>query len=381
MSHPQNTFSASACLVSTHPRTWIIVSDKSGDNGQVETIAEALPWPCEKKFLQMKPEYVQGKPRFSASLHHIDLERSDLLEAPWPDLILTVGRRPSMASLWVKRQSGGHSKVVLVGKPTGRMMDFDLIICSAEKHMPPMPNCQAIELPLMRVDEAGVKAEAELWRQRWQDLPRPLIAFLIGGATSPYVMNRKVALELIELANWVVDDLGGTPYFTTSRRTSPVVVDILRESLPGQAVLYEWTAAGGDNPYRALMGLADGFVVSGDSISMMVEVVYLRRPLAIFSLPYSALGRIDQYRRSFARWLFNPRLRNWTDKLRHSLARVIFHLDVFTLLSSTRDFKAFHQLLVDGGLAVWSGQSFAPPAAELPDDVPSAVSRVKALFD
>ena len=31
--------------MTAHPRTWVILSDKRGDNGQVETIVEALPWP------------------------------------------------------------------------------------------------------------------------------------------------------------------------------------------------------------------------------------------------------------------------------------------------------------------------------------------------
>ncbi len=357
------------------------MSDKRGDNGQVETIAEALPWPCERKYVHMKPEYIQGKPRFRASLHHIDIEKSDALEGPWPDLILTVGRRPSMVSLWVKQQSGGHSKVLLVGKPTGRMPDFDLIVCSAEKHMPPMPNCLPISLPLMRVDESAVQADTDLWQQRWQEMPRPLVAFLIGGATSPYIMNRQVAEDLVQAANRVVQELGGTPYLTTSRRTSPVVIETLRQQLPEQAVLYEWSAEAKENPYRALLGSADGFVVTSDSISMMVEVVYLRRPLAIFSLPYSFLGHLDQWRRSLARWLFNPRRESAQDRLRHVAAQLVYYVDVFTLLSSTRDFRAFHRLLVERGLAVWSGEQFQAQEAELPNDIPLIVGRVQALLE
>ena len=364
----------------SQPHTWIMVGDKRGDNGQVETIAAALPWSCEHRYLHMKPRYTQGKPRFSASLHHLDRERSDPLQAPWPDLILTVGRRPSMAALWVKRQSGGHSKVVLVGKPTARMLDFDLIVCSAEKLLPPMPNCHSVTLPLMRVDAGEVAKEAERWRRRLADLPRPLVAIFIGGSTSPYVMNRRVALKLLALARQVGEELGGTAYFVGSRRTSPAVSQTLRQGLPAGARFYRWSERDEDNPYRALLGLADGFVVTGDSISMLVEVVHLRRPLAIFPLPYAALGRLDQYRRSFARWLFNPRLSSSGDRLRHRLARLVFHLDVFTLLSSTRDFRAFHQLLVDRQLAVWSGQPLCEPSGSLPDDVPLVIERIQALF-
>ena len=76
------------------PRTWVILSDKRGDNGQVEEIAQALGWPCEHRRLQMREPYVIGKPRVAATLHHIDPTRSDPLEPPWPDLIITIGRRP-----------------------------------------------------------------------------------------------------------------------------------------------------------------------------------------------------------------------------------------------------------------------------------------------
>ena len=40
-----------------------------------------------------------------------------------------------------------------------------------------------------------------------------------------------------------------------------------------------------ENPYLALLGLADRFVVTSDSVTMMVEVARLGRPLAIFELP------------------------------------------------------------------------------------------------
>jgi mitochondrial fission protein ELM1 len=364
-----------------HPRTWVILSDKLGDNGQVEAIANALPWPCERKQVLMQPRYVKGKPRFRPTLQHIDLDRSDALQAPWPDLVLTMGRRPAMVALWVRQQSAGKTRVVLVGKPTSRMLDFDLIISSAEKHMPALDNYLPITLPLMRIDPQVVEDAARQWQPRFEGMPRPIIGIMVGGATSPFVMNHAVAEDLLATARWVIEDLGGTPYVSTSRRTAPVVVKALREGLPKAAGFFEWKAGATDNPYRALLGVADGIIVTGDSISMMVEAIYLRKSLAIFPLPYNMLGRLDQLRRSFARWLFDPRKESRGDALRHRLARLVFHLDYFTLLSSTRDFRHFHQMLVTRGLAVWSGQAFAPARADLPEDIPAAVARIEALFD
>ncbi|MCB1699274.1 MAG: mitochondrial fission ELM1 family protein [Halioglobus sp.] len=363
------------------PRTWVILSDKQGDNGQVETIVDALPWPVEHKYVHMLPQWVLGKPRHRASLAHIDLERSDPIEGPWPDLILTVGRRPSMVALWIRKQSGNRTRIALVGKPSGHMMDFSLVIASAENQMPPMANFLPTTLPLMRIGEEDVAAAAEAWRDRFAELDKPLIAMLIGGETNPFIMNRKVADDLVATAHWIVDELGGTPYVTTSRRTTSEVVQGLREGLPPQAVFFEWKAGASDNPYRALLGSADGFIVTGDSISMMVEVIYLRKPLAIFDLPVGWLGGIDQVRRSLAHWLFNPRLESAGDRLRHRVAQGVFYIDVFKILCATRDFRAFHRLLVDNGLAVWAGQPFrAAGAVDLPDDVGDVVARIQALF-
>ena len=124
----------------------------------------------------------------------------------------------------------------------------------------------------------------------------------------------------------------------------------------------------------------DGFIVTADSISMMVEVIYLHKPLAIFPLPAGWLGNVDQLRRSLAHWLFNPRQQTRADRWRHRLARGVYYVDYFKVLCATRDFRAFHRLLVDQGLAVWSGQPFKQPNAVLPDDIGAVVSRIKALF-
>lgn len=362
------------------PRTWVILGDKRGDNGQVETIVDALPWAVEHKYVHMRPEFVLGKPRYRPSLDHLDLSRSDPLVPPWPDLIITVGRRPSMAALWVRQQSGNKTQIALVGKPSGHMLDFALVIASAENQMPPLRNFLPTTLPLMRIQPEAVAAEAMAWRERFAPLRRPLIAILVGGETNPFVMNRRVAEELVATARWVVEELNGTPYVTTSRRTTPEVVEVLRRELPPQAVFYEWTAEARDNPYRALLGSADGFIVTADSVSMMVEVIYLRKPLAIFPLPGGWWGNLDQWRRSLAHWLFNPRQETSWDRWRHRLARGVYYIDVFKILSATRDFRAFHRLLVDKGLAVWSGQPFKQPDAELPDDVGAVVRRIEALF-
>ena len=81
------------------PRIWLVLGDKLGDNAQVTMIANSLDLPYEIKHLVPKEKYRLGKPRFRASLEHLDLKNSDTLSAPWPDMVITAGRKHSMAAL------------------------------------------------------------------------------------------------------------------------------------------------------------------------------------------------------------------------------------------------------------------------------------------
>jgi hypothetical protein len=364
--------------MNTAPRTWVVLGDKQGDNAQVEAIVAALPWPCEHRHIQVLDEFVFGKPKVGPTLYHIDRERSDPLDPPWPDLILTIGRRPANVALWIREQSGGQTKIVIVGKPSSMPDDYDLVIYSAENQFPPRTNLQAISLPLMRIDAAAVDAAAEAWEPRLASLPRPLTAFLVGGPTGPFIFNDTAIRRLLATITRVLDETRGSAYITTSRRTPPAVVDSLRNHLPEGAQLFAWTADARENPYRGLLGLADGFVVTGDSISMMVEVIRLRKPLAIFSLPTGRVGSIDQLRRTFTRWLFAPASDKTGDWLRTGVCKLLYTLRI---VIHTRDFKAFHESLVRGGLAGYASGPLKPPSGEVPDDLALAVNRITALVD
>jgi hypothetical protein len=200
---------------------------------------------------------------------------------------------------------------------------------------------------------------------------------MVGGPTGPFLYNAAFTRRLQALIRGVLEETGGTVYITTSRRTPPAVVEALQSDLPAGARLFIWSADATANPYRALLGLADGFVVTGDSISMMVEVVRLRKPLAILGLPVGALGAFDQLRRSLTRWLFAPRQHGPLARLRQAVGRMLYRSRILT---HTRDFVAFHDMLVARGLAVHAGDRLVAPSGEVPDDLAIAVQRIITLM-
>lgn len=350
-------------------RIWLVVGDKAGDNAQVEIIADALGLPHEVRRVQPLPQWVLGKPRFEASLYHLDLERSDALEPPWPDLIITVGRRPAMAALWVQERSGGHTRIVLLGRPKKWFERFALIIVPSQYRMPDDPRVLSLDLPLMRSNEGAVREAAEAWRDRFAALPRPITAVLVGGQTKPFVFGEAEAQELLAKARIVAGD--GFLYITTSRRTPPAVIAALERRLPANAWLHRWRAGDPDNPYLALLGLADRFIVTGDSISMMVEVTRLGKPLAIYELPVRE-NLLERLQLRLGDWLHDD-----SGKFRAVLARVLFRLG---LVRYSRDITSVHRLLYRRGFAVPLGEQLPTGGAVPADELAPVVARIRSLL-
>ena len=288
-----------------------------------------------------------------------------------------IGRRTFLATglfAFAARafEAQSRTRLVLLGKPSGMMARFDLVVAGAEVQLPPRPNLVPIRLPLMRASTPAIEAAVASWRGRLAPLPRPLIAILVGGPTVPFAFDARVSERLGRLAGEVAAS-GGTPYVTTSRRTPRTVVEALRRRLPARAQLFEWAPGSADNPYLALLGLADGFIVTGDSVSMMAEVVRAGKPLAILDLPLGRFGRLDQWRRNLMGRLFATE----TGRLRPLLA---VGASRARLLQATRDFRAFHRLLLDQGLAVRAGEPRLPPRGAVPDDLPAVAARIRALM-
>ncbi len=365
--------------LATTPKTWVLLGDKRGDNGQVEAIVAALDWPVTRIDLTWRKPFDLEKPKVRPTLDHLDRDASDTFGPPWPDLIITVGRRPSMVAAWIKEQAQGRTKIALFGKPSGLMERFDLIIATGESQMPPMDKVAMMQMPLMRVDDNEVRREANLWRDRFSGLAHPLIAISIGGPTGPYVYDEGLGDRLLAYGMGVVEALGGTPYYVTSRRTPKALTAQLAAGLDRRAKLYTWDPANAENPYKALLGLADGFVVTGDSISMMVEIVRLKRPLKVFPLPMTLWARVDQLRRYVAVRVFAHELHgNEQAVWRRRLAQLLFKLNI---LHHTRDFETFRQSLISQGLATALAGPFAPPTGLVADDAGAAARRIARLMD
>lgn len=355
--------SAGATLMrhtSVRPVIWALQTEKTGDNAQIDTLLGALDLPVTVKRLRMQQRWQVDKPPIEPGIGHLDHPASDPLEPPWPDLVVLSGRRSMNVALWLRQQSHGRTRLVLVGRPHGLYESFDLIVAAPQYRLAQRPNVINLALPLIEPPRAAISAAVEAWQEEFATLPRPLTAVLVGGPALPFRFDAAVAQQLVARVQAATSGTG-TLYFCTSRRTPAEVSCALARTLPQNGRLYQWTPQSARNPYLGLLGLADRFVVTGDSVSMLVEVARLGHPLAIFELPFG--HRPGQ---------LATRLLAWFRMLGHASRTA----------RPQRDITLVHRALYRQGLAVPLGKPFPlhRPSAGVDAELAAISVRVRAFL-
>lgn len=350
-------------------RVWLLCGHKAGDNAQLSALARALGWPYEVKRLAYRPhELIVG--RFGATLAGIDLKRSDPLEPPWPDLILTAGRRNEAAALWIRGQARQAVRIVHVGRPWAPLRHFDLVVTTPQYQLPPRANVLVNTLPLHDLRREDLAADAARWRARIQ-IRAPFVTVLLGGDSGPYLLDRAAARRLARQVSKLAGFRGASLLVTSSARTPRDALEAFDAELTVAAQIHRYRPGDADNPYRAFLGLAEEIVVSGDSISMLTEACATAKPVYIF--PFGG-----------GRWAMRPdrplppelppwhrrRLRAWRSAVALALAP----------RRMRRDIRRIHRALIESGHVVWLGESFAGSPPPLPDELGCTAGRVRELL-
>lgn len=326
---------------------WCLLGRKAGDNTQVRALADELGLGYEEKHILARPWELLTHLSLRITLAGIDRAGSSPLAPPWPDLVISAGRRNEPVARWIRKQSRGHSRLVHIGRPWAPLAAWDLVITTPQYFLPQLSNILHNTLPLQRMVPEELEAAGAALRPRLASLPRPWIGVLVGGDSGRFVMTPAKGRRLGELAGRLARDSGGSLLVTDSPRTPDAAGDALQSTLAGPHFCYRW-GEGGDNPYRGLLALADAFVVTGESMSMLGEAAATGRPLYIFDLgdgdtPWWRLRHNYRYK---------PLSHHFAMRFGPSRMR--------------RDVGRIQSALVDSGQAVWlAGDNIAAAGEEL----------------
>jgi uncharacterized protein len=357
------------------PLIWILLGEKPGDNAHVLSIANALSLPFKTVVLPSRKSKKALKFIFRPAIAHC----VNPLENPgkaiqWPEIILTTGRNLAMAALWFQRKANYKPKVVLIGWPhigfsfrseSYWASQLSLIIYSGVERLPDSANVLATRLPQI----GAIDAPGETIKK---DNLSALAILLVGGPTSQFVMPAStIASVLNESVKLLTTE---SLHIVTSRRTPDDVLDYLRNHLPEKSLLHEWGASDKPNMYTDLLNDADKIIVTGDSISMLMDAATRAKPMSIAALPYrNTLARLQD-------WV------NLEHNIREKPIPVFVLNQIFSiakklgLLRTAQYTVHLHQQLVDLDVAKLLPDGFSQGGISPPSEMSSVSAGIKNLL-
>lgn len=343
------------------PLIWVLEGARAGDNAQASELARRVGGRIETRKLRYnnKLERIRSNRLrkvpdaiLAGSLETIDESASDKLAPPWPVLVIGIGRRCVPIARWIKRQSGGHTRLVQIGNPKTRLDLFDLVVTSPQYDQPPAPNL--IELALPITPKASIPEDEEKWRSAFAPLPEPRIAVMVGAPMKRLSLGPTETERLAVDSSKLAQKLGGSLLVIGSPRTPAGLVERMGAMLEAPHQIFPWVA-GGPNPYRAALRIAQRLIVTSDSVSMLAEALDTGKPVDIFRLPYRRPFRLP-----LGRWPFCLLVRAG-------------------LIAAKRNIPAFINRLITGGhIGVLGGQEQWRHPINRADD--KAIARIRALM-
>jgi uncharacterized protein len=296
--------------------TWIITDGSVGMEAQGTAVAEAVGLPFSLRRVR-----VAGPLRFLPAPLQLLVPPSRLLrsvasnlplEPPWPRLIVSIGRRSVPIARAIKRLSHPHAFALHIQNPKVPARLFDLIAAPVHDDYA-RPNVIVTFGAVHSVTASRIAAEATRLAPRVAALPHPRIAILLGGESQAFSFPPDAASAFGTTLAALAKESGGALLVTPSRRTRPDSLARLAGAI-AHVPHFVWDGTG-DNPYFALLGLADAIVVTEDSVNMVTEAAGTGKPVYVQALPGRS-ARLARFHRLMqergATRPFAGRLESWT---------------------------------------------------------------------
>jgi mitochondrial fission protein ELM1 len=269
-------------------RLWLLQGKTAGDNAQVLALGETLAragsgWQAEIKTVSadLRRAAKRGWRRRPA----LEAFAASGMTPPWPDVVIACSKSSCVVAQWLKELTGGRLVHVQLGRLGARPKAIDLVLETAQYGVAPTANMISLTLPIVRRDRAREAAAVEAWEEPLQDLPRPWLGVLVGGPASPIPFDAADGSRLLRRMTELRRALGGSLLIAYGPRTPNPVREILELGLSGDPEhrVFGWPPQQ-PNPYPALLALADRFLVTCDSASMIADACVTGKPVEIFAL-------------------------------------------------------------------------------------------------
>jgi mitochondrial fission protein ELM1 len=269
-------------------RILAITNGVMGSDAQVLGVAAALGVKIEIRHAKVSGVRGLFAPFLPASPQDVGV-KGRLLSPPWPDVLISVGRKATPIVVSARVRSAGRCFTMALQHPRVPTSAYDLIWAPEHDRLSGANVISTLTSPHRITPTALDQARQQFGHLAVVDgkPAGPLLAVLIGGPNGVFPFPASEAQDLCARLDRLIADAeqaGPAPriLISFSRRTTAEI----------RAVIETWAAARrawvwdetGPNPYVGLVALADAVIVTFDSVNMAGEAASTGKPVLVFPL-------------------------------------------------------------------------------------------------
>lgn len=281
---------------------WGVSDGRAGIQVQTTSLLDALGLESLPLYVQMRPPWrwlppvliprTMGRWVYSADTIKALTDTLAPASKTSPRAIVTCGRQAALFGVFARRlirKAGLETTVIQVQDSGLNPALFDFVVTPTHDKLRG-PNVLTSQGGLNSLTPARLDAAAQELTPRLRPLPRPLVAVLIGGKSKVHDLTAQNLDDLLHALRQWHDQSGCGFLITPSRRTPHAFRDRIQRAFADLPHFY-WdgekpkdeggTGAGGPNPYRGYLAVAQHIVVSADSVNMLTEAASTGKPVWI----------------------------------------------------------------------------------------------------
>lgn len=297
----------------SHLTCWTLTEGWPAMDHQCVGLGEAIGLTCIKQHVKARAPWKYLPPDFWPD--GLSFKEHGRFEGPWPDVLISCGRRSVATAMAIRKASGGKTFTIHVQAPHVAPEKFDMIMVPRHDALRG-ENVFVSRGALHHVTTAKLEKAQIDFRPILGGLDHPILGVLVGGSTKKNAVRGETMRDLAEKLASATKLSGGSIALTPSRRTGKENEQVLADALKNSPA-WIWDGSG-ENPYFGILAHADALVVTGDSVSMISEAAFTGKPLYIYDLEGSSRRmkqfHQDLYNEGIARPFTGAAIENWSYK-------------------------------------------------------------------
>ncbi|MFA5334206.1 MAG: ELM1/GtrOC1 family putative glycosyltransferase [Candidatus Omnitrophota bacterium] len=211
-------------------------------------------------------------------------ESYEALRSSYADYVVSCGASLAGVNLSLKRELGAKSLVIM--KPNiFSVKDFDIAVIPVHDMVKPAKNTVFTKGTVTGLDAGTLRGYADKLDEKVKIKKDKVIGVLIGGDSRDYVLEKELAVQVMDEVLSAAGQLDAEVLVTTSRRTQRAVEFALKERY-GKADRIRMLLIANDGNFEGaiegILGLSDLLVVSGESVAMLTEAISSDKPVIAF---------------------------------------------------------------------------------------------------